>query len=347
MNQLTRLKINAPIIYSIQLVLFLLFICFNANSQITVFSDDFSDGNANYYTNGQQIGTSNWTITSVPDWGGRIFGDSLELSNDVSGTSNANGSVTANLSTSNFLAPYHNVLKNNPGLVTWTFNMKQVRPDPSGFNSSNYGVAFILATNGNTGYAVTLGESGSLDYLKLVKFTGGFPGTRTTLITGTDDIGIEHLSIKITYDPSNDQWTMSTRIDGGFFLNPTSGTTLQGSATDATYVNDNLNSLGAYWQGSTTAGQTAFFDNLGISVFCTNPTFTTSKADVGCFGGTNGSITVTTTLSNPQFSKDGGFTYTTVETSPYSFSGLTAGSYDILVKSGTCVAPLSTITINQ
>jgi hypothetical protein len=140
------------------------------SSQTVVFSDDFSTAqNASYTTSGA-IGASAWSITrNVADWGGRrnTSPAQLELTNDVGATANANGWVLASTSSSSFSSPYSTTLSSNPGLVTWTFNMRQIRPDPAGFGAGSYGVAYIIAgttsTNNNTGtgYAVVLGQSGA------------------------------------------------------------------------------------------------------------------------------------------------------------------------------------------
>jgi hypothetical protein len=60
------------------------------------------------------------------------------------------------------------------------------------------------------------------------------------------------------------------------------------------------------------------------------PTFTTAKANVGCFGGSSGSCTVTagTGLGTFEYSKDGGANYQPSNT----FSGLAVGTYSILVR---------------
>ena len=74
-------------------------------------------------------------------------------------------------------ARYSSTLTTNGNQLSWAFNMQQSRPNPSGFASNNYGVAFVLAgsssdlTTGN-GYAVVYGNSGQPDSLRLVRYTG-------------------------------------------------------------------------------------------------------------------------------------------------------------------------------
>jgi len=90
-----------------------------------------------------------------------------------------------------------------------------------------------------------------------------------------------------------------------------------------------------------------FADSTGIVTVgtstCTAPIFGYSKADVSCYGGSDGSITVTVSsgVPNYEFSKDGGSTWTTPQASnEYTFGSLTAsgGPYIIVVRDGSgCV----------
>src|SRR5215204_935413 len=137
-------------------------------AQTTVFSDDFNSDNSTTYTTGGTIGTSAFSVTrSGADFGARrnTAPAQLELTNDAGATTNVNGWTFAGTSTGAFASPYSTILSSNPGLVTWTFNMRQIRLDPAGFTSGSYGVAFVLAststnafTSGN-GYAVVLGNT--------------------------------------------------------------------------------------------------------------------------------------------------------------------------------------------
>jgi hypothetical protein len=251
------------------------------SSQTVVFSDDFSTAqNASYTTSGA-IGASAWSITrNVADWGGRrnTSPAQLELTNDVGATANANGWVLASTSSSSFSSPYSTTLSSNPGLVTWTFNMRQIRPDPAGFGAGSYGVAYIIAgttsTNNNTGtgYAVVLGQSGATDPIRLIHYNGGLQGTLTNLITsntsGLADFGADYVSVQVNYTPSTNTWELFLRNDGvSSFADPVSGTlTSQGTVVNSTYTGTTLELMGGWWQGSTGATQSAFFDNVQVAV---------------------------------------------------------------------------------
>ncbi|MCW5956916.1 MAG: hypothetical protein KIT61_10040 [Pyrinomonadaceae bacterium] len=186
----------------------------------------------------------------------------MEITNDTGVTGNANGWAFASVPLSTIPAPYSATLSSNPGLVTWQFNMRQIRPDPAGFSSTaSYGVAYILSTNstspdtgiGKTGYAVTLGESGTVDPIHLVRFSGGLQNTVTPIIdsntAGLTDFGAEYLSVRVTYNPSNNQWELFLRNDGTTaFSDPGTGTLVsQGTVVDSTYVNTAFTNMGAYW----------------------------------------------------------------------------------------------------
>ncbi|MBC7899584.1 MAG: carboxypeptidase regulatory-like domain-containing protein [Saprospiraceae bacterium] len=254
--------------------------CGSVRAQTTVFSDDFGPPSSIFTSNGQ-IGASAFSVTSTGiDWGARrnFSPEQLELTNDISGTPNVNGWVFASTPTGSFGSPYNTTLSSNTGLVTWTFNMRQIRTDPAGFSAGAYGVAFILGGTSTTaatvgdGYAVVLGQTGNIDPVRLLRYTNGLQGSLTEIITsntlGLTDFGNHYTTVRVTYNPSNNLWELFVRNDGTFaFDDPTSpGMVSQGAVADNTFTGTPLTALGAYWQGSTVTTQTAFFDNLGVTV---------------------------------------------------------------------------------
>ncbi len=275
------------------------------NGQV-VFSDDFSDNLDPAWTSSGNLNFSAWDVyRSGDDWGARR-NDSpaqLELSNDIGANTNLSGFCLVSTATSSFSSPYSTVLING-GVVTWSFNMRQIRTDPSGFTGVNYGVAFILAgetaTTNSTGdgYAVVLGQAGGTDPLRLVRYTGGlnadsdFTNIITSNTSGLADFGNEHLSVKVTYNPClGGQWELFVRNDGTSFQDPLSGTlTSQGTATDNTYTGIALNMMAAYWKGSTTAAQTAFFNYVTVSV-SSIPSVSLGSNPVVCSGITSANLT--------------------------------------------------------
>lgn len=249
--------------------------------QTTVFSDDFSTNTSSSWTTSGVIESSSWSVArSGNDWGARRNSSpqQLELTNDVSATANVIGWVFTHVSTTSFSSPYNAALNLNSGIVIWNFNMRQIRLDPAGFTGGSYGVAFILACssqnadNEGNGYAVVLGQSGSTDPVRLARYTEGLSGSITNIIisntSGLTDFGTEYLSVRVTYNPSNDEWELFLRNDEtSSFADPNTGTlTSQGTAADNYYVGTQLSYMGGYWHGSTAANQTAFFDNVSVIV---------------------------------------------------------------------------------
>jgi len=238
-------------------------------SATTVYSDDF---------NRASLGAG-WTTTiTAGDGGASIVSNILQLTNDASGAANANGRVYTTVPTSTFSSPFNQVLSSNPGLISWSFNIQQIRTDPSGFDTGSYGAAFVLAgTNSDfmagNGYAVAIGNSTTTDPIRLVRYTGGLDlnSNVTNIIAGTApvaDVGANYYSIQVTYNPSTNGWEMFGRDDGNSaFTDPLTGSlTSVGAATDNTYTASTMTNIGALWSYSTAPTQTAQYDNVVVSV---------------------------------------------------------------------------------
>ncbi|MFO0001417.1 MAG: hypothetical protein ACK559_09815, partial [bacterium] len=147
------------------------------------------------------------------------------------------------------------------------------------FSSSNYGVAFVLASNdanvgiSGSGYAVALGQSGSTDPVRLIRFNGGLRGTLDNIIasntSGLSDFGTQYLSVRVVYTPATNSWQLLLRNDGASaFADPASGTLIsQGTAINNTHTStSSMQFTGGYWQGNTEATQTASFDNFCLKL---------------------------------------------------------------------------------
>ena len=346
--------------------LVLLFGVNGVKGQTSVFTDDFSTNQSTTYTTSGAIGSSAWSVLrSGADFGARrnTSPARLELTNDASGTSNVNGWVFASTSASSFSSPYNTTLSSNTGVVTWNFNMRQVRPDPAGFSSGSYGVAFILAgqstTNNNTGngYAVVLGQSGSTDAIRLVRYASGIQGTMTNIITsnttGLTDFGAEYVSVRVTYTPSTNTWELFLRNDGASaFTDPTSGTlTSQGTAVNNTHTGSSLTLMGAWWQGSTAATQTAFFDNTSVTVTVSGtPTIIRTPASLSGFSQTSAtpSAEQTYTVSGNNLTASVTLTPPTgFETSITSGSGFSSTPIVLTQSGGDLVGEPVTIYVRQ
>lgn len=249
-------------------------------AQKIAFSDNFDSYNSEEYVEIGQIGDKNWTILrSGEDWGARIKDGKLELTNDVCPDApNNQGWIFAYQKTQNFQYGFKNKLSQNGERITYFFNFKQSRPNPSGFSQNSYGVAFILgATDSNvavsgSGYAVVLGNTSTPDVVRLVKFTNGIQTLGRNLsgiIISTlsfNNRANKYLSFAVTYEPEVGLWNLYGRIDGDSnFQNPMEGhLELIGSVVDAEFANLELNYMGAYWQGTDSENQIALFDNISV-----------------------------------------------------------------------------------
>jgi hypothetical protein len=102
---------------------------------------------------------------------------------------------------------------------------------------------------------------------------------------------------------------------------------------------------GTYWVMVSDGGCVAFSDSVTLSKSA--PTANTLAANVSCYGGSNGSITV----SSPSGGSGSGYTYSRDGVNYQSggtFSSLTIGTYSIYVKDGVgCVNVVTTIVITQ
>ncbi|AWH84406.1 hypothetical protein HYN59_04425 [Flavobacterium album] len=332
----------------------------------TVFSSDFNtSAGTTYSTVNGAIGTSTtWSLLrSGSDFGARINSGYLALTNDATGSSNVSGWALAY--TSGALAsPYNTTLSSNPGLVTWTFNMRQIRSNPSGTASGYYANAFILAGTSNTtattgsGYAVILGQSGKTDRLRLIRYTAGIR-TSSDLLTSTTaglgDFGNQYLSVRITFNPATGVWEMFVRNDGSVFQDPAAGSlTSQGTVTNTTSAGTALPLIGAYWNGGTKRNQTSFFDNIKVTVatpFITTLSPPSRIAGTGAFnlvvGGSN-----FTAASVVRWNGSNRTTTYNSSTGQLTAAILatdiaTAGTAAITVQTGTAISNSVTFTIDQ
>ncbi len=164
----------------------------------------------------------------------------------------------------------------NAGNVTytWHFNMRISRTNPSGFNSGNYGVMFVLGASDSSystgqGYGVALGNSGSTDPLRLVRFNGGFnANSDLTNIIAYGDYGNEYLAVRVDFVVAERKWRLYVH-DSTAFRDPTTLTAahLVDSVIDSTYTAIALPYLGGFFNHASSASNNAFFDNISIPYF--------------------------------------------------------------------------------
>lgn len=165
------------------------------------------------------------------------------------------------------------------GNISWNFNLRLSKHESTGLDAQQFGAAFILNGNspniplpGSKGYAIVVGKPGSLDPISLVSFDDGFYNANLSDVIVAPagpfgDIGGTHLSIRVTYEPMTNLWSLWARDDGSAgFSDPASGSlTLLGSAVDTRFVQDSLTLFAAY--GNTEQDDfDVYFDNVSIAV---------------------------------------------------------------------------------
>ena len=315
--------------------LYQLFVCFLCLSFLpwqrihaqSVFSEAFGSVSSTTWRNGSPVAipSSIWTYHGGnTNHAARINGGRMELTNKRSSTgvhSQGMAYVACGGSGSQFTSGYNSTLKNNTGAVTWTFNFRKDASGDGGFNCTsssqqNYrttGMAFILATNlpsgmiGSTsncssnatsiGYAVISGGSTNPNRPKLVRFTNGLHnGTIQVIAEWNANItNTNYMSVRVSYNPANDQWSLQCRNDGtSNFANPAAGT--YGTAVTGTnniHVNTALNFMGPYFQAGCTGvcddpAYITRFDNINVDVACaapSSPSYSVGPTSL-CIGGT-------------------------------------------------------------
>lgn len=273
------------------------------------------------------------------------------------------GCVYTSAPTSSYSAPYNSVLLSNPGVVTWTFNM-YTSINANGFNTGqNNSVVVLGATFGNfantgNGYAVCFNPA-TPSQVQLIRFTGGIQGTRTVIISSSALLanGTRYASIRVTYNPSTNSWSLYVRDDGtGPFADPATGVvTLGGTAVDATYTGVSLTNFGFYANhlGQTVTVSILFFSWTEVHdefSYFDNYTVAITGCALPAIGGT---LTLcegggTTTLTN---ATTGGTWSTTSPNisiplpSSGNIVGVSAGTANVTYTVGTCTVG-ATVTVN-
>lgn len=344
---------------------FLMMLLFSTGmrAQTTVFSDDFSVSAGQYYSTGTGlIGTnSTWSLLrSGNDFGAGINNGRLVLSNDASGSWNNSGWILAH--TSSQAEPYVSILNQNAGVVTWTFNMRQIRSNPSGPANGYYANAFILAGTSNTtattgtGYAVILGNNGKVDPLRLVRYTAGIRTSTNILSSNTSgltDFGNQYLSVKVVYTPTTNTWELFVRNDGSSFQDPSSGSLIsQGTAVNSASTSTSLPLMGAFWNAGSLSNQTAFFDNVKVTVAM--PLITSISPTSRVAGTSSFTLTVNgQNFRNSSVIRWNGLNRSTTYVSPTQLTAIipstditTAGTANITVASGGAVSNTQIFTID-
>jgi hypothetical protein len=277
---------------------------------ISVFAEGFASPSSTSWSNGSGVGvnTSQWRTFTSGNHGARINGGRLEITSRRSSSAHGQGFAYVQCGGSGSVfnnGVYNPVLASNGSLVTWTFNMRKAPSNATtngGFSCSSsanqngvtIGLGFVLGSSGDAGilsstsncnqngtadgYAVLHGGSNTI---RLVRFDNGINnGTITTIATSQSVSYANYHSVRVTYNPANNAWTLQVRSDGSSnFSDPGQGSyPSTANGTDGVHVNTELNFMGGYFQAGcigncddASSGYIASFDNINVDVACAPP----------------------------------------------------------------------------
>lgn len=252
------------------------------------------------YTAFDNFDRSNGTTAGVPSSGGATAWTEVEgaaarvaIFNNklvISGGSPAG----ADAASFNMTGKYATTFNQAQTDLVWIFNMASTRSNPSGFltTSSTFGTAVVLGgtdadiTDAGNGYAVILGASGTPDYVKIVRYTGGLMNPTnnanlTDIVSYTaNSADQEILNVKVEYSPTTKIWKLYVNEPGGTasyntggtqpsfnFPDPTAatyGTPASSSADNNALLNSALPHSGFLFNHGTASDEYSTFDNFNI-----------------------------------------------------------------------------------
>ncbi|MBK7147282.1 MAG: lamin tail domain-containing protein [Bacteroidetes bacterium] len=230
-------------------------------------------------------GTTAWTETETGDGTKvRLVSNRLTLNNCIISdpTGSSGGTLIERISFDGS-SKYATTFNTASDVLTWVFNMKQSRSNPSGFSSGGYGAAYVLGCNmadftdpAANGYAVVLGDAAA-DNIKLIRFAGGLDDNANVTNIALSGVapGSNYASVKVTYNPCGGEWSIQARNDGSSNFNAPQVSTpafaAAVTATNTTYAATDLKYFGALWNHNSSCTETAMFDNLYIPTAVTLP----------------------------------------------------------------------------
>ena len=251
----------------------------------------------------------------------------------------ANGCVTSTSTTLSKSAPYATISASNPSCSSGTGTITV--SNGGGGSGTGY-----QAKNGSGGTYTTLPATfsglGGGTYVIYVKDSAGCESTdsRTITIPTAVTVSLSSSSAPTCFDGYNGSITVTAGGGNGSYQYRINGGTWQSSGTFSS-----LGSTSYSLQSRDTNGCES--STLNVNITKSAPTASVSQSNVSCFGGSNGSITV----SSPSGGSGSGYTYSRDGANYQSsgtFSSLPAGLYTIYVKDGVgCVQAITTVTITQ
>ncbi len=296
--------------YSIICLLVLAAISSNSlKAQTTVFSDNFDRAT---FTTATSYGTPATLYKFTLGTGATITTTLVSGSNYRANINSGTGAAAQTKGLfyapmAPYSSPFSRILSANVGLITWTFNMRTNTAVTSNAPTTTVmagGIDLCGNAAGNIlngspkGYGVVFNSSAT-GGVSLVRFSAGM-GTNVALITQTTTIPkTDFYSVRVTYNPATNQWSLYVRDDGASaFADPSSGVTLQqgSSVTDNTYTSQVNVNFGALYTWTAGAGKTMSIDNYQVAVTipaCTSPGFPSGLSY------TNTATTSTVTFTPP------------------------------------------------
>ena len=328
------------------LMLAILLAATTSRGQTTVFTDNFDRGAVVSPLSNGGTPTMTYTTTSTASPAGSsatnlTSGTDYALSLAPNATTPAIGRTYDYGSLGSYSSPFTTTLNANPGIITWTFNLRTNRSTAlSGFDASQYVDAMVLVANSSDflgattkGYVVYMTKGTSTNKINLGSFTAGLSLTSgvSSFIGPSAEISgnTNFVSVKVTYNPTGNIWQLFVRDDASSTVpgDPTTVTTQVGSNTsNTTNTSVVMSHFGYFWNHSNGAANnnTGRFDNFKV-VLTPGPTsivqLTNGIAPSPLVGGSTNKafigFSLTSALGTPSF------TAIKIQTSSTSVSKLT------------------------
>lgn len=259
---------------SIKVASFAVFWFFNissATSQTTVFSDDYE--RTQLRKGGTPIINYQVKTTDANGSNYQIFKNVVVL-HGRPGSERGKASVSGSLE--NWAAPFKNVLGANNGTITWSFLLRSTT-FCAGFAADQYAAAVVLAcdkpdftANDAKGYAVYISKGKLRNTIHFGEFSNGLGDNSNinSLMQMPDmNTNMEHASIKISFNPANNTWTLYGKYDKDYTEeSPASvSSKIESKVVNSALKDVPMNSFGYFFNYQGAANQ-AKFDSFKVTV---------------------------------------------------------------------------------
>jgi len=212
---------------------------------------------------------------------GEDAGDEVRIENDAAHfTSDGSGGIKSAVVDMTNLNDYPVPLNSATETVTWAFNVWPQHDELGGFASGNTGVMFVLTATSNdingsaNAYAVIIGSLDSQDPVQIVRFNGGYSdnGELTVVTGGVAGGDSDYRSIRVTYNPDGDEWSLYADASGSGFpygnpVNVPDADQLGSTTSDAVgpVGNSSAKFVGLHYNHGNDPAVDAVFDDVYVS----------------------------------------------------------------------------------